>query len=46
MDAGLDLVKYSYEVLFSRSCFKQRGARYVAGGGSGRVAEAAGAAHG
>jgi hypothetical protein len=31
MDARLDLVKYSYEVLFSRRCFKQRGARYVTG---------------
>ena len=29
MDARLDLVKYPYEVLFSRRCFKQRGARYV-----------------
>ena len=31
MDARLDLVKYPYEVLFSRRCFKQRGARYVTG---------------
>jgi hypothetical protein len=29
MDARLDLVKYPYEVLFSRRCFKQGGARYV-----------------
>jgi len=32
MDARLDLVKYPYEVLFSRRCFKQRGARYVTEG--------------
>jgi DNA-binding Lrp family transcriptional regulator len=32
MDARLDLVKYPYEVLFSRRCFKQGGARYVTGG--------------
>jgi hypothetical protein len=31
MDARLDLVGYPYEVLFSRHCFKQRGARYVTG---------------
>jgi DNA-binding Lrp family transcriptional regulator len=29
MDARLDLVKYPYEVLFSRRCFKQGSARYV-----------------
>lgn len=33
MDARLDLVKYPYEVLFSKRCFKQRGARYVTNGG-------------
>ena len=32
MDARLDLVKYPYEVLFSRRCFKQGGARYVTAG--------------
>ena len=32
MDARLDLVGYPYEVLFSRRCFKQRGARYVTDG--------------
>ena len=43
MDARLDLVKYPYEVLFSKRCFKQRGARYVTGGErSSREAEAAG----
>jgi DNA-binding Lrp family transcriptional regulator len=31
MDARFDLVKYPYEVLFSRRCFRQRGARYVSG---------------
>lgn len=47
MDARLDLVKYPYEVLFSRKCFKQHGARYVTGGGAaGRKADVAGAAHG
>lgn len=46
MDARLDLVKYPYEVLFSRRCFKQNGARYVTGGGAGRKVEEAEAAHG
>jgi DNA-binding Lrp family transcriptional regulator len=32
MDARLDLVGYPYEVLFSRRCFKQGGARYVTAG--------------
>ena len=32
MDARLDFVKYPYEVLFSRRCFKQGGARYVTAG--------------
>ena len=35
MDTRLELVKYPYEVLFSKRCFKQRGARYVTGGESG-----------
>jgi DNA-binding Lrp family transcriptional regulator len=41
MDVRLDLVKYPYEVLFSKRCFKQRGARYVTAGpgGAGRKAE-------
>jgi DNA-binding Lrp family transcriptional regulator len=44
MDARLDLVKYPYEVLFSRRCFKQRGARYATAApvSPGRTAEAAG----
>jgi DNA-binding Lrp family transcriptional regulator len=32
MDARLELVGYPYEVLFSRRCFKQGGARYVMAG--------------
>ena len=35
MDARCDLVKYPYEVLFSRRCFKQHGARYVSGAARG-----------
>jgi hypothetical protein len=35
MDARCDLVKYPYEVLFSRRCFKQHGARYVTGAARG-----------
>jgi DNA-binding Lrp family transcriptional regulator len=45
MDARCELVGYPYEVLFSRRCFKQRGARYLGGGGAGREVEA-GVAHG
>ena len=45
MDARCELVKYPFEVLFSRRCFKQRGARYLGGGGAGREVEA-GVAHG
>lgn len=46
MDARLELVKYPYEVLFSRRCFKQCGARYVTGGGADRKAKTAEAVHG